>query len=160
MRRTLPAILATLALAACGGGDDEKKSDTGGSGLSETPKTETSTSDTTTTGTSTSAGSPEDNPRAKEITACVKKAGLNVITNPATQVNGDYQLVINGGAAGVLYGFANDAAAVAGKSKVQQEEGSAGRKTEVIHDTVLAYFPAGQTLAEPEKTDKVRKCAA
>lgn len=66
---------------------------------------------------------------------------------------------MNSGGAGVLYGFADDSAAQAGKAKIQEYEGTSGRKTEVIGNTVLAYFPAGQTLADPKSTAKVRKCA-
>src|SRR3954468_7916193 len=145
MRQALIATLAALALGACGGGDD--------STTAQKPETDTSPSPSTSTSPTPSA--PESNPRAKAITSCLKRAGLFAINNPATQVGGDYELVVNGGAAGVLYGFADSTAAQSGKAKVQTEEGSAGRKTEVIGDTVLAYFAPDQALAEPEKTAKL-----
>jgi hypothetical protein len=152
MRRTGIAALAALALGACGVGDDDENSDTAGS---ESPAAKTQTS------TTKSSGSPQDNPRAKEIVACTKEAGLNVILNPGGAIeSADYQLVINSGGAGVLYGFADDAAAQAGRPAVQKYEGTSQRKTQVIGDTVLAYFPADQTLAQPKDTAKVRKCAA
>jgi ABC-type glycerol-3-phosphate transport system substrate-binding protein len=148
MRRTAIALLAALALGACGGDDED---DSGGSKPSPSAQTETTETTTTTTG----AGGA----RQEEIVSCLKSAGLNVIDNPGSQVDADYQLVVNNGGAGVLYGFADGTAAQAGKAKVQEYEGSSGRKTEVIGDTVLAYFPADQTLADPESTAKVRRCA-
>jgi ABC-type glycerol-3-phosphate transport system substrate-binding protein len=152
IRKTSLALLGTLAalaLGACGSDDDEKDS---GASTADQAKTET-------TNTSTSSGSPQDNPRGKEITSCLKQAGLNVILNPASQFDGEYQLVINSGGAGVLYGFSDNSAAQAARAKVQKYEGTSQRKTEVIGDTVLAYFPPDQTLAQPEDTAKVRKCA-
>jgi ABC-type glycerol-3-phosphate transport system substrate-binding protein len=141
------ALLAALALGACGG-DDSK--DSGGASTADQPaKTQTQTQ-------STAGGGS----RKAEIVSCLKKAGLNVIVNPGSTVDADYQLVINGGGGGVLYGYADSASAQANKAKVQKYEGSSQRKTEVIQETVYAYFPAGQTLAEPEKSAKVRKCAA
>ncbi len=152
MRRTAIATLAALALGACGGGDDEKKSD---SSASQAPKPTTQTS------TTKSSGSPQDNPRAKEIVDCVKKAGgINVILNPGGAIEAaDYQLVFNSGGAGVLYGFSDASAAQAGRPAVQKYEGTSQRKSQVIGDTVLAYFPPDQTLAQPKDTAKVRKCA-
>src|SRR4051794_7619179 len=147
MRRTLIATLAALALGACGGGDSQTPA----------PKTEAQTQ----TSTTKSAGSPQDNPRAKEIVDCLKKAGLNVILNPGGAIeSADYQLVVNSGGAGVLYGFPDAAAAQAGRPAVQKYEGTSQRKSQVIGDTVLAYFPPDQTLAQPKDTAKVRKCAA
>jgi len=152
MRRLLIATLAALALGACGGGDDDKKSD---SSASQAP------APTTQTSTTKSSGSPQDNPRAKEIDTCLKKAGLNVILNPGGAIeSADYQLVVNSGGAGVLYGFPDAAAAQAGRPAVQKYEGTSQRKSQVIGDTVLAYFPPDQTLAQPKDTAKVRKCAA
>lgn len=84
-----------------------------------------------------------------------------MITNGGGQVPGaKYELVIDAGTGGVLYGFASDAKAAASEGKVLKEEGSAGRKVQVLGDTVFAYFAEGQSLAAPEKYDKVRKCAA
>src|SRR5215217_7643698 len=113
MRKTPMAMLAAaLALAGCGGGDNDNKNDSAGSQATE-PKTET--------GATESTGSPQENPRAKEITACLKQSGLNVIVNPGGAIeSADYQLVINSGGAGVLYGFSDAAAATAGKPAVQK----------------------------------------
>src|SRR4051794_7826124 len=153
MRRTSIAVLAALALGACGGGGDGDKSDSAASQAPE-PTTQTST-------TKSSGGDPASNPRAKEIVACLKRAGLNVILNPGGAIErADYQLVVNSGGAGVLYGFSDAAAAQAGRPAVQKYEGTSQRKSQVIGDTVLAYFPPDQTLAQPKDTAKVRKCAA
>jgi ABC-type glycerol-3-phosphate transport system substrate-binding protein len=151
MRRTAIAMLAALALGACGGDDESGDS----AGSTAAPETQTETTQTATTTTPAGGG-----PRQEEITSCLKGAGLNVIDNPGTQVDADYQLVVNNGGAGVLYGYADGSAAKAGKARVQEYEGTSGRKTEVIGDTVLAYFPDDQTLADPKSTAKVRKCAA
>lgn len=154
MRRTLILALALLALGGCGGSD--KKSDSGGSKQTSAPaETQTQTSTTKSTG-----GDPQKNPRAKEIVDCLKKDGLNVILNPGGAIEtADYEIVINAGGAGVLYGFSDASAALAGRPAVQKYEGSSQRKTEVIGDTVLAYFPPDQTLARPKDTAKVRTCA-
>jgi hypothetical protein len=141
------AVLAALVLGACGGDED----DSGGSKASQPTQTEK----TETTTPATSAGGA----RQEEISSCLERAGLNVIQNPGSQVDADYQLVVNNGGAGVLYGFADDAAARAGRAKVQKYEGTSGRETEVFGETVLAYFPDDQTLADPESTAKVRRCA-
>jgi hypothetical protein len=60
----------------------------------------------------------------------------------------------------VLVIDAGTGGAAASEGKVLKEEGSAGRKVQVLGDTVFAYFAEGQSLAAPEKYDKVRKCAA
>jgi ABC-type glycerol-3-phosphate transport system substrate-binding protein len=152
MRRTAIAmLLAALALGACGGGDEND--DSGGSTAAQ--ETQTQTTETTDTTTTSGGGGA----RQEEISSCLDREGLNVIENPGSQVDAEYQLVVNSGGGGVLYGFADESAAQASKAKVQKYEGSSGRKTEVIGDTVLAYFPDDQTLANPEATDKVRKCA-
>ena len=151
MRRTLIALLAGLALGACGG--DDESGDSGDSPVAQ--ETQTGTTETTDT-TTTSAGGGA---RREEIGSCLDREGLNVIENPGSQVDAEYQLVVNSGGAGVLYGFADASAARSARSKVQDYEGSSGRKTEVIGDTVLAYFPADQTLADPQATAKVRRCA-
>jgi ABC-type glycerol-3-phosphate transport system substrate-binding protein len=140
---TVLALLAALALGACG--SDDKK-DSGGSSTADQPAK---------TQTTASGGS-----RKQEIVSCLKKAGLNVIVNPGSQVDAEYQLVINSGGAGILYGYADNSAAQSNKAKVQKYEGTSQRKSEVIRETVYAYFPAGQTLAQPEKSAQVRKCAA
>jgi ABC-type glycerol-3-phosphate transport system substrate-binding protein len=137
------ALPAALALGACGSDD---KNDSGGSSAADQPAK-----------TQTTAGGGS---RKAEIVSCLKKAGLNVIVNPGSQVDADYQRVINSGGAGVLYGYADNAAAQSNKAKVQKYEGTSQRKTEVIKETVYAFFPPGQTLAEPAKSAKVRKCAA
>jgi ABC-type glycerol-3-phosphate transport system substrate-binding protein len=151
MRRPVIALLAALALVACGGDDDEN----GSGGSTAAQETQTQTTETTDTTTTSGGGGA----RREEISSCLDREGLNVIENPGSQVDADYQLVVNSGGAGVLYGFADESAARAAKAKVQKYEGTSGRRTEVIGDTVLAYFPDDQTLADPEATAKVRQCA-
>jgi hypothetical protein len=151
IRRAFPAllpILIALALGACGSDDNED------SGKSADPgKTKTQTRG------AASGGGAQDNPPGQEITSCLGKAGLNVIVSSGSVVDADYRLVVNSGGAGVLYGFADNAKAAAAKGKVDEYEGSSGRTVEVVGDTLFAYFPAGQTLAESEKSDQVRNCA-
>jgi hypothetical protein len=157
---TLLALLAALALGACGG-DDEKDS------AASTTTQETTTQDTTTettaetgtTDTGASAGDPAKNPRAKALTSCLEGKGFNVILNGGGEVDASYELVIDAGSGGVLYGFADEAAASAAKGKVLEQEASAGRDVEVRGDTVFAFFKPDQTLADPKKYAKVRACA-
>jgi ABC-type glycerol-3-phosphate transport system substrate-binding protein len=153
----LLAMLAALAFGACGGDDED---DSGGSAETQETKAQGTTTDTETTDTGASTGAAADNPRAEALTSCLEREGFNVIVNPGSQVDADYQLVIDAGSGGVLYGYADEAAASSAKGKVENEEGSAGRDVEVLGDAVFAFFPAGQTLAEPEKYEKVRACAS
>ena len=163
-RRTSLALLLTipaLALASCGG-DDEKKKDSGGSDKSKAPATtQTQTQADTATQPDTavnggSGGGPDA--RAKQITACFKGKGSSVIKNPATQVGGAYQLVVGAGSGGIVYGYKSAAAAQKAKGRVLKEEGSAQRKVDVIGDTVIAYFPADNSLATPGAEKTLRGC--
>jgi ABC-type glycerol-3-phosphate transport system substrate-binding protein len=121
MRRTLIALLAALALGACGG--DDESGDSGDPPVAQ--ETQTGTTDTTDT-TTTSAGGGV---RRVEISSCLDREGLNVIENPGSQVDAVYQLVVNSGGAGVLYGFADESAARSARS------------------------------TDPQATAKVRRCA-
>ena len=165
-RRAIPLILFALllfpfALAACG--DDEEDSGDSARKEQQAPATTTETTTTETTpttgGTETSADDPASNPAAKELVACLKDQKFTVFTNAGTQVEADYQLVIDAGSGGVLYGFAEAAAAKSAKGKVDENEKSAGRQSEVIGDTVFAFFPSSHSLAKPVKYKKVRTCA-
>src|SRR4051812_8876499 len=95
MSRTLALTLIAASLLAGCGGDDGNKSSGG--------KAKPQTTPTATTGTGSQS--------AKAITSCLKGKGLNVIVNAGGVVDADYQLVINSGGAGVLYGFADESAA-------------------------------------------------
>ena len=154
-RRITLALLATtvaLALASCGGDDDES-ADT-------TPESaQTQTTPTTETGSTGSAGDPKNNPRAKEIVACLREKGMFTIVNPGGTVGADYHLVIDNGTGGIIYGFEDEAAAKAAKGKVDRDQGSAGRETEVIGDVTYSTFPKGDEFAAPEKTPKAKACA-
>jgi ABC-type glycerol-3-phosphate transport system substrate-binding protein len=144
MSRTLAlALIAASLLAGCGGGDDDKSS----GGKAKPPTTPTAT-----TGTGSQS--------AKAITSCLKGKGLNVIVNPGSVVDADYQLVINSGGAGVLYGFADESAAKSARGKVLKYEGSSDRKVEVIGRTAYAVYPPGHTFGQPDKSKQVRACAA
>lgn len=151
--------IPALALASCGG--DEEKKDPGGSKKSKAPATQAQTQPDTRTQTDTavngaSAGSPDA--RAKQISACFKGKGSSVIKNPAIQVGGAYQLVVGAGSGGIVYGYKNAAAAAKAKGRVLKEEGSAQRKVDVIGDTVIAYFPADNSLATPGAEKTLRGC--
>ncbi len=146
-------IAAALAVGACGG-DDEETGDTATQPKPAKPQTTPETTET-----SASTGDPKSNPRAKEIVSCLKGKGFNVIVNPGTPVGGRYHLVIDSGSGGIFYGFADEAAAKAAKGKVDKDQGSAGRKTEVIGDVTYSTFPKGDEFAAPEKTPKARACA-
>ena len=155
-RRTTLALLASLAALALGacGGDDEESADT------TPPKAaQTQTTPTTDTGSTGSAGDPKNNPRAKEIVACLGEKGMFTIVNPGTSVGADYHLVIDNGTGGIIYGFEDEATAKASKGKVDKDQGSAGRETEVIGDVTYSTFPKGDEFAAPEKTPKARACA-
>jgi ABC-type glycerol-3-phosphate transport system substrate-binding protein len=144
MSRTLVlTLIAALLLAGCGGDDDNKSS----GGKAKPPTTPTAT---------TGRGSQS----AKAITSCLKGKRLNVIVNPGTVVNADYQLVINSGGAGVLYGFADEDAAKSAKGKVLKYEGPSDRDVVVIGKTVYAFYPPGHTFGQPDKSKQVRACAA
>src|SRR3954454_7872146 len=146
MPRTLAlTLIAASLLVGCGGDDNNDKSSGGQAKPPTTP--------TATTGTGSQS--------AKAITSCLKGKGLNVIVNPGTVVKGaDYQLVINSGGAGVLYGFADEGAAKSAKGKVLKYEGPSDRDVEVIGKTVYAFYPPGHTFGQPDKSKQVRACAA
>jgi hypothetical protein len=155
----LPALVAVLALGACGGGDDEKKSD---SSASDSSAKTTATPDT---GTITVRGSnpPKlpaglDSPRIRKLDACFRQKKSVVVVNPASQFNGEYQLVVGGGTVGVVYGFKDAAAANAAKPKILKYEGGSQRKVEVIGSDVIAYFRPGDTLAKPGAVQTLRGC--
>lgn len=164
--RSLPSLvlltlLAAFALVSCGG-DKEKKS-SGGSDKSRAPATQTQTEAATRTETRTDtavngarAGSPDA--RAKQITSCLEGKGGDVIKNPATQVGGKYQLVVDAGSGGIVYGFKDARAAARAKGRVLKEEGSAQRKIDVIGDTVIANFPPDNSLAKPGADRTLRGC--
>jgi ABC-type glycerol-3-phosphate transport system substrate-binding protein len=145
MSRTLALVLVAAAMLAACGGDDENDKSSGG-------KSKPPTTPTATTGTGSQS--------AKAITSCLKGNRLNVIVNPGTVVDADYQLVINSGGAGVLYGFADEGAAKSAKGKVLKYEGSSDRDVEVMGKTVYAFYPPGHTFGQPDKSKQVRACAA
>lgn len=150
------SLLAALALASCGG-DDEKK-DSGGSDKSKAPAKQTQTQADTQTDTAVNGatgGSPDA--RAKAITSCLERKGENVVKNPATQVGGEYQLVVSAGAGGIVYGFKDDATAEKRKSRVVKEEDD--RDVEVTGDVAIATFPADNSLAKPGARQKLTGCA-
>lgn len=155
-RSILPVLVslsAALALGACGG-DDEKKSDSPPS--SAKPAKSSPSADTPTA--PSSAGGGVDSPRVKQLDACFRKKKSVVVINPASQFNGDYQLVVGGGTVGIVYGFKDAAAANAAKPKILKYEGSSQRKVEVIGNNVIAYFPPGNTLAKPGAVQTLRGC--
>ena len=153
----LLALLAAMALGACGG-DDENGS--GGATRAQGTATATETGTTETTGTAGQAANSRSNPRGKELTPGLRGKGLTAFVNPGGQADADFQLVVNAGGGGVLYAYADEAAARAAKAKVDRYEGSSGRDVEVIGDTVFAFFPPDQRLAQPDKQKKTRECAS
>ena len=153
--RRIPLVLVTaaaLTLGSCGGGDETAEDNPTSAQTQTTPTTETAD-------TATSSGEPKNNPRAKEIIACLRQKDMFTIVNPGTSVGAEYHLVIDNGTGGIIYGFKDEATAKASKGKVDKDQGSAGRKTEVIGDVTYSTFPKGDEFAAPEKTPKARACA-
>ena len=142
-RLSILALVAVLGLAGCGG-DDE---------TTTTSSTTTTTTSTGATGASGASGEEGEQPdegvagdpreRSDEITSCLEDDGYTVTENKGT-AGADFHLVVDAGFAGVVYVFADDAAAKSGLSAVESSESGAGRDVEQLGDVVIGWMKASE----------------
>ena len=140
------AIVVALGVAGCGGDDEETTTSTSTTGATGATGASGATgAEGENSADAGLAGDPKE--RTQEIEVCLEDAGHSPIRNTGGEGNADFQLVVDGGAGGIVYVFSDDQKAADGVQAITSYEESSGRDVEQLGDTVIAY------MNPDEKTD-------